>query len=949
MALVEAEMSLQLSSAIGERLRFGEFELSPAARTLWRGGEQVKLGSRALDILITLASRPGQILSKEDLTNFVWRGAVVDETALRVGISTVRKALGNDGDRCIVTVPGRGYCFVLDVETTAAKPAAAPVSLERLTPRRLPIQIARVVGREEVIARLAAEATSRRLVSVVGPGGIGKTTVAIAVADRLCATFDAVAFVDLAAIQNGTQTSATAATALGLNLRPREDPVDEIALAVGDRRVLIILDNCEHLVAFAAAFAEALLSSAPGITILTTTRERLRAAGEWVYRLSPLDAPSESSALSAEEARVYPAVEMFEERAASILGGYQVSDADAPYVAEICRRLDGIALAIELAAGRLLGFGVQGLAYALEDCFSVLTHGRRTALPRHQTLRATLDWSYGLLPREDQMALMCLSVFNGGFTPDDAAFVMAPSIPNGEANDRLISLVDKSLVVARTDEMVFRYCLLDTTRTYARERLAESGESLAIARRHATRFLALFEPAEVDWEHKPKARWLETYAVLINDLRAALGWAFGPEGDVSVGVSLTTASAPLWFALSLLNEYRDHAEHALEHIALSALSGSEVEMKLAVSLRMAVFNIEGPSPRLAMITARALQIAELRGDPDYQLRALWQLAGERYVQGDYHTALMFCERFERVADATRDEAVQVVRDRLMALALHLVGRQADARPYAERAVTYPASVSLSAHRTFNEFDNRVASRSHLARILWVQGFPDRAAAVSEEGVEQALLLGHPIAACYILAFAACPIAFWNGDAVAIERYMRLFDTQLTDVSLGYWQTWRRCYQQINVLGANDGTPEFARRVETLLKSAGGPMFIDILGAVREELAGPDANARAEGEQCGWCAAEVLRAKGANLLRRADRDAGEEAEVLFRRSLDLAARQSALSWELRGAMSLARLWRDRGHRQRAHGLLAPIYARFSEGFETVDLKVAKRLLRELANP
>jgi predicted ATPase/DNA-binding winged helix-turn-helix (wHTH) protein len=940
-------MSVQPDSAVGGRLRFGEFELAPVARALWRCGKEIKLGSRALDLLIALASRPGQIVSKDDLTKLVWRGAEVEETALRVGISTVRKALGNDGDRYIVTVPGRGYCFVLDVETTAAKPAAEPVSVERLTPRRLPIQIDRVVGREEVIAHLAAEVASRRLLSLVGPGGIGKTTVAIAVADRLCASFEAVAFVDLAPIQNGTQMSAAAATALGLDLRPREDPVDEIAVAVGNRRVLLVLDNCEHLVAFAAAFVEAVLSRALGITILTTTRERLRAAGEWVYRLSPLDAPGESSALSAEEARGYPAVEMFEERAASVLGGYQVSDADAPYVAEICRRLDGIALAIELAAGRLLGFGVKGLAIALEDCLSVLTYGRRTALPRHQTLRATLDWSYRLLSPQDQVGLRCLSIFNSSFTQADAASVMGPPIRVGEADDRLISLLDKSLVVARTEEMAFRYRLLDTTRAYAREKLAESGEGPAIARRHATHFLALFEPAEADWELKPKGKWLETYAVPIGDLRAALDWAFGPEGDVSVGVSLTAASAPLWFALSLLDEYRDRAERALEHIALSPFSGSEIEMKLNVSLSAAVFNVEGPASRMAMASARALEVAELRGDSDYQLRALWQLAGERYVQGDYRTALLFCERFERVADAVRDEAVRVVRDRMMALALHLVGRQADARPYAERAVMYPASVALSAHRTFNENDNRVASRSHLARILWVQGFPDRAAAVAAEGVEKALSLGQSAATCYIVAFAACPIAFWNGDAVAIARYIQLFDAQLSDVSLGYWQTWRRCYQQIAALGSNDGTPAFARRVESVLKSAGGPMFIDILGTVREELAGQDANARAAGEQCGWCAAEVLRAKGANLLRWAEADAGEKAENLFQRSLDLAARQSALSWELRGAMSLARLWRDRGHRHRAHGLLAPVYARFSEGFETADLKAAKALLDDLS--
>ena len=225
-------MSVQLDSAVGERLKFGEFELAPVARALWRRGEEIRLGSRALDILIALASRPGQIVSKDDLTQLVWRGAIVDETALRVGISAVRKALGNGGDQYIATVPGRGYCFVLDVETTVEKPTAASPHFERLKPHRLPALIARVVGRDEVIAALAAEATRRRLLSLVGPGGIGKTTVVVAVADHLRTAFNVVAFVNLAQIENGTQMSAAVAAALGLNLRLQENPVDEIAAAV---------------------------------------------------------------------------------------------------------------------------------------------------------------------------------------------------------------------------------------------------------------------------------------------------------------------------------------------------------------------------------------------------------------------------------------------------------------------------------------------------------------------------------------------------------------------------------------------------------------------------------------------------------------------------------------------------------------------------------------------
>jgi predicted ATPase/DNA-binding winged helix-turn-helix (wHTH) protein len=511
-------------------------------------------------VLITLASRPGQILSKDELTKLVWRGAFVDETALRVAISAARKALGPGGDRYIATVPGRGYSFVVDVESTSEKSPPESAHFEWLKPQRLPAQIVRVVGRDEVIVTLAAEVTRRRLLSLVGPGGMGKTTVALAVANRLRATFDGIAFVDLASIENGTQMSAAVAGALGLNLRLRKDPVGEIAVAVEDCRLLIVLDNCEHVVNAAAGFVETLLSSAPRVTILTTTRERLRAAGEWVHQLSPLDAPPESSLLSA-QLRRNPAVELFEERAAFALGGYQISDADAPYIAEICRRLDGIALAIELAAGRLPGFGVQQLASSLDDGFAILTHGRRTALQRHQTLRATLDWSYELLSAEDRAALR--SLFNGSFTLEDAAYVLAPFGRFGDPSDRLTSLLDKSLVVARPEERTFRYRLLDTTRAYAQDKLVESGETNVQRRRHAERVRGIFDRATAEWNQRATADWLQAYRGELGNLRGALDWAFSEEGNGAMGAALTAAAAPILFHLSLLDEGLSRVEHAI--------------------------------------------------------------------------------------------------------------------------------------------------------------------------------------------------------------------------------------------------------------------------------------------------------------------------------------------------------------------------------------------------
>ena len=309
---------------------------------------------------------------------------------------------------------------------------------------------------------------------------------------------------------------------------------------------------------------EALLSRAQGVTILATSRERLRVAGEWVHQLSPLDAPPESSTLSAEEVRSFAAVELFEERAAFALGGYQITDTDAPYVAEICRRLDGIALAIELAAGRLAALGVQGLANSLKDCFSILTHGRRTALPRHQTLRATLDWSCRLLSPEDQAALRCLSVFNGSFTPEDAAFVMGPLVRVGEANERLTSLLDKSLVVARPEERTFRYRLLDTTRTYGQEKLEESGDANPQRRRHAQRFLQVCLASTPDEEGQSSLRQATA------DIRAALDWSLVRGGDLTLGVDLASAATPVFLRLSLLREHKKYLDLALGHISAGA-------------------------------------------------------------------------------------------------------------------------------------------------------------------------------------------------------------------------------------------------------------------------------------------------------------------------------------------------------------------------------------------
>ncbi|MGA2128236.1 MAG: winged helix-turn-helix domain-containing protein [Xanthobacteraceae bacterium] len=942
--MVEAEMSLRLDSAVGERLKFGEFELAPVARTLWRRGEQVRLGSRALDILIALASRPGQILSKDDLTKSVWRGAIVDETALRVGISAVRKALGPGGDRYIATVPGRGYCFVLDVETTAAKPTPEAPHFERLKPHRLPAQIARVVGRDEVIATLAAEGTRRRLLSLVGPGGIGKTTVAVAVADRLRTAFDAVAFVDLAPIEDGTQMPAAAAAALGLNLRLRENSVDEIAGAVEDHRVLIVLDNCEHLVDPAATFVEALLGRASGVTFLATSRERLRAAGEWVHRLSPLDSPPESSTLSAEEARGYPAVELFEERAAFALGGYQINDPDAPHVAEICRRLDGIALALELAAGRLAGLGVRGLASSLEDCFSILTHGRRTALPRHQTLRATLDWSYRLLSPEDQAALRCLSVFSGSFTLEDAVFVMGPLIRFGEANDRLTSLLDKSLVVARPEERTFRYRLLDTTRAYGQDKLEESGDANPRRRRHAQRFLQVCLASTPDDQSQSSLRQATA------DIRAALDWSLVRGGDLSLGVDLASAATPVFLRLSVLREHRKHLDLALAHISAGAdtVPMTEAALRSELALRAAVaqadYYTEGRELAPEKQLLRAREIARNIGDRAYEFKVLWMLYGQAGNVGSYHQALVYAQLFEATARETADSLTQFRCNRMLARALGDLGQHALAQQHVEQALqsnrTAMPRVALHAY----EIDDWIAARAILARTLWLRGYPDDAKMVAEQCIAEALQVGHEQSTCWAIAFNLCPVAIWRGDFGQAERLVSILLERSQQVFQHYHE-WGLLYRrflgqaisslgQVDAVWLSDVKPEIPAQADLFATFDGG-------------FAGPDSLARAQADEDIWCAPELLRAWAYRLVLSGDKTAHGAAEAMLLQSFKLAQRQDAKAWELRTATTLALFYLRSGRIREARAVLDPTLKQFKQGHDTQDFQAAINVLSALS--
>jgi DNA-binding winged helix-turn-helix (wHTH) protein len=397
-----------------DAISFGPFSLIAGERLLTRDGVPVELGARALDVLITLVSRPNEVVSKKDLLDRVWPDVTVEESSLRFALAGLRKALGDgqNGARYITTLAGRGYCFVAPISRSGGRRAVetAPVSFPHAN---LPARLTRMVGRDDDVLRISTQLAASRLVTIVGAGGIGKTTAAIAIGHHLLEPFaGAVLFVDLAMLSDPNLVATAAASMLGLSVQS-SDAAPSLIAHLRDKRILLILDTCEHLIESVATLVAGVFEAAPQVHILATSREALQVEGEHVYRLEPLACPPDGEALTAEAAQTFPATRLFMERAAASGAHLDLNDADAAIIVAICRKLDGVALAIELAARRVEAYGLQQTAALLDQRLTLLWVGPRTAPPRQKTLQATLDWSYGLLSDLERLVLRRLAVFVG--------------------------------------------------------------------------------------------------------------------------------------------------------------------------------------------------------------------------------------------------------------------------------------------------------------------------------------------------------------------------------------------------------------------------------------------------------------------------------------------------------------------------------------------------------
>src|SRR5712671_1692403 len=448
-------------AVVHRKLRFGPFELSIGERVLRRDGQVLPLGDRALDILIYLADRPGEIIAKQVLIDHVWSDVTVEEGSLRVNVAAIRKALGDGqfGNRYIANVKGRGYSFVGTVVPLTGNTEST--SDRSQYQGRLPVRPIMMIGRETVVGEVSDKLRDERFVTLLGPGGIGKTTVALAVGRAVAEDFGGeVYFVDLESLTDPRHVAAAVATSLGLALKSK-DPGLELVDLVRSRKLLIILDSCEHVIEAVASLAEQLYRQTEEIHVLTTSRELLKVEGEHCYRVLPLDCPPEGSEQTANAVLRYPSVQLFVQRVAARAGSFVLTDEEAPFVAEMCRKLDGIPLAIELAAGQVAALGLKDTVARLD----LLKLGHRSAVARHQTLKATLDWSYNLLSNEERIVLLRIAPFVGHFSLDGARYVADDlGFADGDFFDAITGLVEKSLIAIRLNEGQAEYRLLDTTR-----------------------------------------------------------------------------------------------------------------------------------------------------------------------------------------------------------------------------------------------------------------------------------------------------------------------------------------------------------------------------------------------------------------------------------------------------------------------------------------------------
>lgn len=935
------------SNAAPQKLRFGSIEIRPAQRQLWVEDRAVPIGGRAFDVLLHLAEHRHQVVPKNQLLAHVWQRMEVNDSNLQTQISALRKLLGN---KAIATFPGLGYRFTLDqgdeqigaiapmagVESNAPIAPSAPTSAAKA----LPAAPTGMLGRDDDLAALERLLQQHRLVTVVGAGGIGKTTLALAGAHGAQGdATDGAAWVELAPLANPALLVSVVAQELGIPV-PGSNPQAALVKALAERRMLLVLDNAEHLLEAVAALVQALLDGAPGVRVLVTSQAALNVGGERLFRLGALAAPD--LGVSVEEALSYGAVALFVDQAQAADRHFQLTPENLSVVVDLCVHLDGVALAIKLAAARLPLFGLKGLRARLSERFRLLGQGPRSAPSRQQTLRAALDWSHALLSPDEQTVFRRLGVFLSSFELDLAAKTACDeALDEWAVIEALGALVDRSLVMldAKSDG---RYRLLESAREYALGKLEESGEQRKTSERVALMLrqhfpaLAEAEPqtlarhlndggclaeAVIEWEraaNQALARMAHVEAVLhfnkgIELTRLLAAQAADPTDMQRRELALQLRLGPLVMMTKGLGS--DAAERLYsDALALCRSVGTASDSFIAT------FNLWFTAESQLRFDQAAVRIAE-------SVKLARETGDERFVLQAHHAAY--------TTSSTTGDWAQT-----------LVDTEETYRRY--RPVDGPFHQS-----TFAGHDPGVCSLGVRATALFALGRPGEAYAQLDALLPLIRDHAHPpsrivgwFASCvfYILAREPLRMRAMAEEALAICRRMSLqqYDGMFTVYTAWASALLDRNPAALSLLAA--GVERFestGTRLRASLLRAISAEACAALGQVEPGLAFADRALREllERKELGWHA-YALNVRGSLLSLAGQRAA---AEASFEEAMAVARARGALGYEIRAANGLARLWHEGGLKEDVRPLIEPLLAQFTPGFSTPDLDEARALL------
>ncbi len=923
-------------STLQDKYAFGSFELIPDRGVLLLDGVPVPMGSRAVKILTILAQQAGKVVNGQDLLDQVWPEANVVESNLRVHLTNIRKHLiaATGETNAILTVPGQGYQFNLAVKTYRT-------TSKQRTSSNLPSLWAELVGRETDIEQLLKDVEEHRLVTIVGSGGIGKTSVAISGGWRAAEMHeDGAVFVDFTTSTSRAMLASRIAGALRLPVSTRSTESSVIE-HLREKNMLLILDNCEHVIEAATTLIEEILRECGRVHVLATSREPLQGEGEHLLHLPGLAIPPTDGRIeTAAEVLAYAAPRLFVERAQASQSWFVLTDADAPHLVRICGRLGGIPLAIELAAARVDVFDLASLTRELDRSLDLLTRGRRTAQERHKTLRATLDWSYGLLSEDERLLLNRLAVFQSAFDREGAAAVAGDdTLSEALIMDGITSLATKSLIFGAREGQVPIYRLLESTREYALEKLSTGVDLKALHTRRAL-YLRDLSKSLAPQNGFVTPGGLDRYRRLIDEVRSAIGWAFSPEGDAALGTELAVASAYIWYQVSLLGEYTEVANQALAGMR-GTPNSDKAELELLLAKAVGIFDTLGSVPELQASAARALELATQLDDHvgiAWALSILWRY---HHGMGEYEESLGITEQLKIQADAGHDSTDLYTR--LAMLSLLYLGQLDGARQRALEAGQFVRDKELSLRGAY-DYDTNAFIKSSMARIYWLQGFVEQASALADESVELALDARHSTGVCFALAMGGCAVKLWNGEFQIAERNIALMQDYSRAANSMYWQNYVEVFRS----GLPDVMDEYDARArkDFGVKARWDSRHWENFSVLRPGYASAKMLERAQRDRCWWCSPEILRLEAERLWTEEGVTAKKAAESLLRLALDAATEQRALLWRLRVLTSLVQLRRGGAGLQEATALLSGTVNEFTEGFDFPDLRKAMTLLKRM---